>query len=80
MRNLFYLMSSPNQHQFESRRTETGISKPLLITGLQPSCSLGVPICMTTDLMHLAVNISDLLISLWRGDVVCMPTDDIATC
>lgn len=30
---------------------------------------------MTTDLMHLAGNLSDLLISLWRGTMECSHTD-----
>ena len=77
--NLSHLMSSPNQRQFESRRTETGITKAPLILGLDPTRSLGVPLCMTSDIMHLAGNLSDLLISLWRGTIICAPTDDIAT-
>lgn len=32
---------------------------------------------MTPDIMHLAANISDLLLSLWRGNITCMPTDNI---
>ena len=72
-------MSTPNQHQYELRRTETGVTKAPLILGLSHTRSLGVPLCMTTDIMHLAANISDLLISLWRGSIACAPTDSIAT-
>ena len=75
--NLSYLTSSCSNAQFESRRAETGISKPPLILGLNPSRSLGVPLCMTTDVMHLAANISELMLLLWRGELRCMPTDDI---
>ena len=32
---------------------------------------------MTTDVMHLAANISELMLLLWRGELRCMPTDDI---
>lgn len=78
-RNLFHVMSSPNQRQYELRRTETGISKPPLTLGLDPAHSLGVPLNMTTDIMHLAANLSDLLISLWRGTLQCMDSDDITT-
>ena len=77
--NLVHLISSPNQHQFELRHTETGITKAPLILGFNSSRSLGVPLCMTTDVMHLAGNLSKLLISLWRGSITCAPTDDIAT-
>jgi hypothetical protein len=34
---------------------------------------------MTTDSMHLAGNLSDLLLSLWRGTMDCGTTDDIGT-
>ncbi|KAF9220451.1 hypothetical protein BS17DRAFT_769379 [Gyrodon lividus] len=54
--NLCRLLSAPNQSQFEARCVETGITKTPLILGLKPSHSLGVPICMTTDIMHLAGN------------------------
>ena len=77
--NLRNLISSPNQRQYELRRLETGISKPPLILGLHPTRSLGVPLCMATDIMHLAGNLSDLLISIWRGSMDCAPTDNIAT-
>ena len=77
--NLIHLVLSPNQHQFELRRTETGITKAPLILGLNPARSLGVPLCMTTDVMHLAENISSLLISLWRSTITCMNTDGVVT-
>ncbi|KAI9567403.1 hypothetical protein HD554DRAFT_2205612 [Boletus coccyginus] len=47
------------------RKTETGITKAPLILGLNCHCSLGVPYCMTTDIMHLAGNLSNLLIALY---------------
>ena len=77
--NLFHLMSMPNQCQYELCRTETGVTKAPLILGLSHTRSLGVPLCMTTDIMHLAANISDLLISLWHGSIACAPTDSITT-
>ena len=78
-RNLFHLMSAPNQRQFEFHRTETGISKAPLILGLDPAHSLGVPLCMTPDTMHLAALLADLMLALWRGSIPCMDTDDVAT-
>lgn len=77
--NLKRLITSPNQRQFDLRKTETGITKPPLILGLSPSRSLGVPFCMTTDIMHLAANLSDLLLSLWRGTLDCGPSDNVET-
>jgi len=73
--NLQHLVSACNQHQWELRRTETGITKPPLILGLDPKRSLGVPLCMAPDIMHLVANLSDLLISLWRGTIDCAGSD-----
>ena len=77
--NLLRLILSPNQWQFELHWSETGIIKALLILGLTLSQSLGVPLCMIPDIMHLAVNITNLLISLWHVLITCSPTDDITT-
>ena len=77
--NLVHLILFPNQHQFKLCRTEMDITKAPLILGFNSSCSLGVPLCMTTDVMHLAGNLSKLLISLWQGLITCASTDDIAT-
>ena len=57
-------------------KIETGLTKPALILGLNSLCSLGVSLCMMTDIMHLAGNISNLLISLWCGDMKVGPNDD----
>jgi hypothetical protein len=77
--NLKHLVTSPNQRQWEIRKTETGLTKPPLILGLSPSRCLGVPFCMTTDIMHLAGNLSDLLLALWRGTLDCGVSDDVET-
>jgi hypothetical protein len=42
--NLFVLVSSPNPRQFDLRKTQTGITKPPLILGLNPSWSLRIPL------------------------------------
>ena len=78
-RNLFHIMSAPNQRQYKTCRTEMGISKPPLILGLDPTHSLGIPLCMMPNIMHLAANLSELLISLWQGTISCMGSDDIET-
>ncbi|KIK98763.1 hypothetical protein PAXRUDRAFT_133566 [Paxillus rubicundulus Ve08.2h10] len=54
-----------NPTQWDKMKMETGLTKPPLILGLHPTHSLSVPLCITTDIMHLAGNLSDLLISLW---------------
>ncbi|KIM56828.1 hypothetical protein SCLCIDRAFT_29257 [Scleroderma citrinum Foug A] len=65
--HLWTIVSMSNQTQWDRQKTKTGLTKPPLILALPPTQSLGVPLCMTTDIMHLAGNISDLLISLWHG-------------
>ncbi|KAF8836720.1 hypothetical protein BDN67DRAFT_877344, partial [Paxillus ammoniavirescens] len=74
--NLRHIVSAPGNHQQELHMTETRITKLPLILGLACSRSLGIPLCMTTDIMHLANNLSDLLISLWRGTLQCYPGND----
>ncbi|KAG2749072.1 hypothetical protein P692DRAFT_20780095, partial [Suillus brevipes Sb2] len=74
--NLRRLVTAPNQRQLDMRKTETGLTKPPLILGLSPSRCLGVPFCMTTDIMHLAGNLSDLLLALWRRTIDCGTSDD----
>jgi hypothetical protein len=77
--NLRRLVASPSQRQWDIRKTETGITKPALILGLSPSRCLGIPFCMTTDAMHLAGNLSDLFLGLWRGTMDCGTTDSVDT-
>ena len=72
------IVSVSNQTQWDRQKTKTGLTKPPLILALPPTRSLGVPLCMTTDIMHLAGNISDLLISLWRGTLDHAADDDPA--
>ncbi|KIM58425.1 hypothetical protein SCLCIDRAFT_28084 [Scleroderma citrinum Foug A] len=74
--NLKCLVSSLSQQQWDLHKMETGITKLPLILGLERSQSLRVPLCMTTDLMHLTGNLSDLLISLWHSTMECSHMDD----
>jgi hypothetical protein len=77
LENLEYLRQSPNQTQYKARRLETGISKPTIFSGLPPQRVLGIPGCFGSDIMHLtALNIPDLLISLWCGTMNCEKTDN----
>ncbi|KIK81510.1 hypothetical protein PAXRUDRAFT_15206 [Paxillus rubicundulus Ve08.2h10] len=77
--NLKKIVSIHNQTQWDKMKTETGLTKPPLILGLHPTRSLGVPLCMTTDVMHLTGNLSDLLLSLWCGTLSVSPNDDKST-
>jgi hypothetical protein len=77
--NLFTIVGSATTRQCDVRKTETGLTKAPLILGLQPSRSLGIPLSMTTDIMHLVMNLSVLLIGLWCGStpVKVSPSDHI---
>jgi hypothetical protein len=78
--NLRQLLSSNNITQYKKRRLETGIAKPSIFIGLPRASTLGVPGCFGSDIMHLvALNLPDLLLSLWRGTIDCDKTDDRRT-
>lgn len=78
--NLHHLMSSNNTTQYKKRRLETGIAKPSIFMGLPHASTLGIPGCFGSDIMHLvALNLPDLLLSLWRGTIDCEKTDDRST-
>ena len=55
------------QNEYEQNRKATGLSKPSIILGLKPSLTIPVPLCFSLDLMHLIMNLAELLISHWRG-------------
>lgn len=75
--NLRHLVSSRNEAQYRLRRLETGISKPSIFSGLDARFTLGLPKSAGSDIMHLgALNLSDLMISLWRGTIDCTQPDD----
>ena len=78
-RNLNKIVSVRNQTQWDKMKTETGLTKPPLIIDLKPTRSLSVLLCMTTDIMYLVGNVSDLLISLWHGEIDAAPGDDKTT-
>ena len=61
--------------QYNFNKTDTGLTRPPLILGLAPFCSLGIPFSVTADLMHLVANLSDLFLSIWHGTIKCDPHD-----
>ncbi len=78
--NLCYLVASLSQSQYRIRHLAIGISKPSLFSGLDHSSTLGLPYSAGSDIMHLAaLNISDLLISLWCTTLDCTKPDDKST-
>lgn len=56
--NLVYVLQSLNETQYKRRRLETGISKPSIFLGFQPTRTFGVPKCFGSDIMHLLSLIS----------------------
>ena len=72
--NLQLVLSSTNSDQHAQHRRETGISKPCIFQGL---CRiLPLPRCFPGDLMHQPViNLCDLLLSLWRGQMKVYGSD-----
>ena len=78
--NLVSLVTARTDVQFKARRCVTGISKPSIFYGVDPSATLGLPKSAGSDIMHLAaLNISDLMISLWRGTIDCTAPDNKST-
>ena len=73
-RLLCHVLESTTNRQYEIRRLQTGIAKPSIVSGIPHS--LGVPGTFGMDSMHLiTLNLTDLLLSLWRGTIPCAPTD-----
>ncbi|KAG6914498.1 hypothetical protein DXG01_016921 [Tephrocybe rancida] len=61
------VLNSRNQTDYEYQRRETGICKPSIFSGLPNGTYLGIPHMFPVDIMHLILNLADLLIGLWRG-------------
>ncbi|EJD39909.1 hypothetical protein AURDEDRAFT_171047 [Auricularia subglabra TFB-10046 SS5] len=72
--SLEFVISSPNNTEYAHRRAATGISKPSILSGLGDAV-LGVPRMCGGDIMHLVLNLSELLIPLWRGTFERAETD-----
>lgn len=69
---------SYTETQYKLNRKLTGICKPSILMGLPRT--FGVPRCCGLDLMHLgALNLTDLLLGLWRGTLDCDKEDDKST-
>ncbi len=74
--NLASVVASRDQAGYERNQKSTGIGKPSILSGLHPKLTVPIPKCFTIDLLHLLfLNLGDLLISLWRGQLQCDPTD-----
>ncbi|KDQ51981.1 hypothetical protein JAAARDRAFT_73289 [Jaapia argillacea MUCL 33604] len=77
--SLAEVCASPRQGVYEIRRRESGICKPSIFSGLSPDSILGIPRMFPGDIMHLVLNLADILLNLWRGNLACESTDSKAT-
>ncbi|KAJ6629997.1 hypothetical protein B0H10DRAFT_1724450, partial [Mycena sp. CBHHK59/15] len=71
LRALRTVMQSKNDAQHSQHRLGTGISKPTIFSGLPLYRVLSVPGCFPGDMMHLNINIFEVLTGLWRGSLDC---------
>ena len=64
------VVDSLDQNDYKKNRKESGISKPSILSGLFSDYIFPIPSCFTIDIMHLfCLNIGDLLIQLWQGEL-----------
>lgn len=74
--NLTRLLQTSTTADYETVRRETGLVKPSIFIGMHHD-PLSAPGSFPVDSMHLlSLNITDLLLSLWRGKMKCDPDDD----
>jgi hypothetical protein len=66
--DLDHVIASSGVTQYRDRRAKTGICKPSILSGLGEG-TLEVPRMCSGDIMHLVLNLGDLLFSLWRGNI-----------
>ena len=78
--NLCHLVTSSNESQYHTQHLAIGILKPSIFSGLSSSSTLALTKSAGSDIMHLGMlNLSDLMISLWRGTIDCTKPDDRST-
>ncbi|KAF8816949.1 hypothetical protein BYT27DRAFT_7247837 [Phlegmacium glaucopus] len=71
------VLKSRTKAEHQHNRKSTGITRPSIFSAFPEDRVLAVPHCFGGDLMHLiSLNIPDLLLDLWRGNLECDPTDD----
>ena len=73
---LSLISRSRGDAQYKRDRLETGVAKPSLFLGLPPGRILPLPRIFPTDIMHLAsLNLTDIMLSLWRGELEAILPD-----
>lgn len=74
------VLASKTSAEYQRNRRMTGISRPSIFSSLPETRTLPTPLNNGTDLMHLAsLNITDALLSHWRGTMECDPMDNKAS-
>ncbi|KIJ46609.1 hypothetical protein M422DRAFT_59584 [Sphaerobolus stellatus SS14] len=74
------VLGSRNNRDYEARRKQTGIVRPSILLGLQPSGITSVVSTFAGDTMHcLTLNMGELLVPLWRGIFTREPSDDLTS-
>ncbi|KIL55197.1 hypothetical protein M378DRAFT_91264 [Amanita muscaria Koide BX008] len=76
-RNLSSLMGARTKKDYQVLRLQTGIVKPSICLGLQPTSTLTIPNCFPLDLMHLAsLNLPQHLLGIWHNTIKpCLPQE-----
>jgi hypothetical protein len=75
---LDHVLGSRSTCEYKCRRQETGICKPSIVSALLKS--IPVPKCFPVDTMHLfGLNLSQLLVVLWRGSIEHAQDDNPTT-
>ncbi len=70
------VLACVNEGDYEHERCETGVGKPSIICGLRNGKYMPIPNCFPIDFMHLlALNLTELLIALFRATLACANTD-----
>lgn len=78
-RDLNLVLSSRTMKQYKERRLATGIAKPSIFLGLPENRRYPITGLFPGDIMHLVLNLADLLVNLWRGKIDCDKADDKKT-
>ncbi|KAG6809463.1 hypothetical protein H0H92_016147 [Tricholoma furcatifolium] len=74
--SLKHVLNARTQAEYEYERRKTGICKPSIFSGLPPNSYLSILNMFPIDIMHLILNLADLLINLWHSKIECSKTSD----
>jgi hypothetical protein len=78
--NLDEVLGATTVGRYADLRRDTGISKPSIFSGLPATRMIPIPTCFAPDIMHIvALNLTSLLLDLWRGRMPVKLPDDKQT-